>query len=89
MKNIFIDCEMTGLHENGELISLGALYIDDNGIERSFYAEFNDFSMANCNSWVVDNVINKLKFRGIDFKNQISTLPVSMETKSIELKGVK
>lgn len=89
MKNIFIDCEMTGLHENGELISLGALYIDDNGIERSFYAEFNDFSMANCNSWVVTNVINKLKFRGIDFKNQISTLPGSMEPKSIEMKGDK
>lgn len=89
MKNIFIDCEMTGLHEFGELISIGALYIDDNGNERTFYAEFNDFSTANCSSWVIDNVISKLKFRNVDFKNLAMTFPGSMEVKSIEMKGDK
>ena len=87
MKNIFIDCEMTGLHENGELISIGALYVDNNGIERTFYAEFNDFNQSNCNEWVLQNVIRKLKFNGTHFKNRVSTLPGTMEPKSIEMKA--
>ncbi|WP_304576698.1 3'-5' exoribonuclease [Romboutsia ilealis] len=87
MKNIFIDCEMTSLDSNGELISLGALYIDDNGNERTFYAEFNDYDASHSNQWVIDNVISKLKFINYDFKNCVTTFPGTNTIKAVEMKG--
>lgn len=87
MKNIFIDCEMTSLHSDGKLISLGALYIDNDGNERTFYAEFNDYNVLDSNQWVIDNVISKLKFKDYDFKSWVTTFPGSKTIKAVEMKG--
>lgn len=55
---IFFDTEFTGLHKNTTLISIGL--IDKN--DRSFYAEFTDYDLDQCDSWIKDNVINNLMF---------------------------
>lgn len=56
---IFFDTEFTGLHKNTTLISIGL--IDEN--DRSFYAEFTDYNLDQCDSWIKDNVINNLIFK--------------------------
>ena len=55
---IFFDCEFTGLRQNTELISIG-LISEDN---KTFYAEFNDFSYEYVDEWIKSNVIDNLKF---------------------------
>lgn len=88
MKNIFIDCEMTGLDKSGQLISIGALYVDNNGVERTFYAEFDDFDHDNCNDWIKDNVIAKLKFNEWEEPNaRVISIPYSNEIQCIEMKS--
>ena len=69
---IFFDCEMTGLHRNSKLISIGL--ISENN--HSFYAEFNDYKISDCSDWIIKNVISNLclinnKFSAIADKNII------------------
>jgi hypothetical protein len=60
MTKLFFDTEFTGLQQNTTLISLGI--ISDN--DKTFYAEFTDFDVSQCDNWIFDNVINKLIFCG-------------------------
>lgn len=63
MVKIYMDCEMTGLSKNDDLISLGLLYQDTKtGVIKTFYAEFNDYDSKKVDEWVQLNVIDKLKF---------------------------
>jgi hypothetical protein len=55
---IFTDTEFTGLHKNTTLISIG-LVTQDN---QKFYAEFNDYDRSQCDVWINENVISKLKW---------------------------
>lgn len=59
MNKIFFDTEFTGLHQNTTLISIGL--ISDDGW--SFYAEFTDYNQTQIDSWLKENVINKLIFQ--------------------------
>ena len=61
MTKIFFDTEFTGLHQNTTLISIGL--VSECG--KTFYAEFNDYDFKQVDEWVSDNVIKKLKYRGI------------------------
>lgn len=54
--NLFFDTEFTGLRKDTTLISIG-IVSDDN---RKFYAEFTDFNMNQCNSWIKENVLRNL-----------------------------
>lgn len=54
--NIYMDCEMTGLHKNTTLISLGMIS-DDN---KTFYAEFTDYDYNQINDWLKTNILSKL-----------------------------
>ena len=56
---IFFDTEFTGLHQTTTLISIGL--ITEN--ETTFYAEFNDYNKNQVDSWIKENVINKLKYK--------------------------
>lgn len=55
---IFFDTEFTGLHKNTTLISIGC--IDETG--RTFYAEFSDYDVTQCDDWIKENVIKHLKY---------------------------
>lgn len=55
---LFFDTEFTGLHQDTTLISIGC--IADDG--RTFYGEFTDFSLPQCDQWIIDNVISNLEF---------------------------
>ena len=59
---IFTDTEFTGLHKNNTLISIGL--VSGNG--EKFYAEFNDYNKSQCDEWIHENVIAKLKWNDID-----------------------
>lgn len=88
MKNIFIDCEMTSLDSSGQLISIGVLYIDNNGVERTFYAEFDDYDPEECDDWIWDNVISKLKFNECEEpKARVVSIPYSTDIRSVEMKS--
>lgn len=50
--------EFTGLRKNTTPISLGIVSEDG----KKFYAEFTDYDESQCDDWIKDNVINKLKF---------------------------
>lgn len=56
IRRVYWDCEFTGLHKNTTLISI-ALVGDDN---KCFYAEFNDYDDSQIDSWLEENVMNKL-----------------------------
>ena len=58
MNLLFFDAEFTGLHKNTTLISLGIVSEDG----KKFYAEFTDYDESQCDDWIKENVINKLKF---------------------------
>lgn len=51
MTKVFFDTEFTGLHQNTTLISIGL--ISDCG--KSFYAELNEFDIAQLNDWLNEN----------------------------------
>lgn len=55
---LFFDMEFTGLRKNTTPISLGIVSEDG----KKFYAEFTDYDESQCDDWIKDNVINKLKF---------------------------
>jgi hypothetical protein len=61
---IFFDCEMTGLHQNTTLISLGVI----SDYAKEFYAEFTDYDKeyVEKDSWLQENVITHLKFNEVD-----------------------
>lgn len=61
IETLFLDTEFTCLHQRAQLISLALVSAD-----RSFYAEFNDFSHTNLTGWHQENVINKLLFKELD-----------------------
>ena len=54
---VFFDTEFTGLHKDTTLISIGL--VDEN--DRTFYAEFSDFNIFQCDEWIHENVIKHLK----------------------------
>lgn len=53
---IYYDAEFTGLHRNSTLISIGL--VSESG--HYFYAEFTDYDKWQLNSWIIENVIDKL-----------------------------
>lgn len=55
---MFFDFEFTGLHKATTPISLGI--VSDSG--HTFYAEFNDYDKNQCDDWINENVIFKLKY---------------------------
>lgn len=55
---LFLDTEFTGLHQATTLISLGI--VSDDG--RVFYAEFNDYDKSQVDDWILENVIDHLRF---------------------------
>jgi hypothetical protein len=55
---ITFDFEFTGLHKNTTAISLGL--VTETG--KKFYAEFNDYDKTQCDDWINENVISKLKY---------------------------
>lgn len=57
---IFFDTEFTGLHQRTSLISIG-LVSEDN---KKFYAEFSDYDKTQVNSWIQENVVDKLWING-------------------------
>lgn len=59
MEQLFLDCEFTGLVQNTSLISL-ALYKDE---QCYFYAEFQDYDLQRCHSWIAANVLTKLWYK--------------------------
>lgn len=55
--NLFFDMEFTGLHQNTTPVSLGIVSEGD----KKFYAEFTDYADDQVDSWIQENVINKLR----------------------------
>ena len=53
---IFFDTEFTGLVQDTSLISIGLVAEDG----RKLYMELNDYDETKINSWLQENVINKL-----------------------------
>lgn len=78
--NIFFDCEFTGLHKDTTLISIGL--IAENG--STFYAEFTDYDKNQVDSWIQENVIDKLLWND---KEPFIKVDTTLSNKSIELKG--
>lgn len=60
---LFFDTEFTGLHKDTTLISIGIVSEDG----KKFYAEFTDYDESQCNDWIKENVIKKLKAENIKF----------------------
>lgn len=60
---LFFDCEFTGLRKNTTPISIGIVSEDG----KKFYAEFTDYDESQCNDWIKENVIKKLKAENIKF----------------------
>lgn len=55
---VFFDTEFTGLHQNTSLISIGMISDDDH----TFYAEFTDFQVSQCDEWIRENVLSNLRY---------------------------
>ena len=58
MKKIFLDMNLTGLHRDTTVISIG-LVTDTN---ETFYAELNDYDRGQIDEWRKENVIHKLLY---------------------------
>lgn len=58
MVKLFFDFEFSGLTIKTTPISLGI--ISDDG--QQFYAEFNDYSVEQCDEWINDNVVANLLY---------------------------
>lgn len=56
MTKIFMDCEMTGLHQHTTLISIGL--VAESG--ETFYAELTDYDKSQVNGWLQENVLDNL-----------------------------
>ena len=57
---IFFDMEFTGLHQYTTPISLGM--VTEKG--DTFYAEFTNYDINQCDGWIRANVLDKLLFNG-------------------------
>ena len=53
---IFFATELTGLHKNTTLISIGLISEDG----RQFYAELTDYDLEQCDNWINENVLEHL-----------------------------
>jgi len=62
MIRCFLDTEFTGLHKNTTLISIGL--VSEHGDK--FYAEFNDYDKSQCDHWINEHVISKLKWNDVN-----------------------
>lgn len=62
---IYFDTEFTVLGPGAQLISLGM--VTDRGKE--FYAEFTDYNLPACSSWLRENVLSNLLFTTAGMKN--------------------
>ena len=60
---IFFDMEFTGLHRNTTPISLGM--VTEKG--DTFYAEFTDYDIYQCDDWIRENILEKLLFNKKDY----------------------
>jgi hypothetical protein len=78
MKKIFFDTEFTGLHQNTTLISLGL--ISECG--KTFYAEFTDYDSSQVDSWLKENVIEKLMLQKFDIEKDYNPYSDSVIFKS-------
>ena len=58
MKKIFLDTNLTGLHRDTTIISIGLVTEKD----ETFYAELNDYDKAQINEWTKENIIHKLLY---------------------------
>jgi len=68
---IFLDTEFTGLHQNTTLISIGL--ISECG--KTFYAELTDFNLAQCDEWIMENVLSNLCLKQPhDYSNGVKVL---------------
>lgn len=80
---VFFDTEFTGLHKNTTLISLGIV----SEFGDTFYAEFTDYNKKDVDSWIQENVINKLQFND-SLSETIMNLSI-IKTIDFEIKGTK
>lgn len=55
---LFFDLEFTGLRKNTTPISIGIVSEDG----KKFYAEFVDYDRGQCDDWILENVIRRMKF---------------------------
>lgn len=62
MTKVFFDTEITGLHQNTTLISIGL--VAETG--QTFYAELTDYDALQVDDWIRENVINKLVLSTFD-----------------------
>ncbi len=62
---VFFDTEFTGLHQFTTLVSIGL--VAENGEE--FYAEFTDYDKAQIDSWLQENIIDKLTLQPLGKHN--------------------
>lgn len=83
MDKLFFDTEFTGLHKDTTLISIGI--VDKNGT--SFYAELTDYDKDQVNTWIKENVIDKLLFNDKEPGGRVE--PVLFCRKSMMCKGSK
>lgn len=56
--NIYFDCEFTWLRQDTTLISIWLI----SDCWKTFYAEFTDYDKSQCDEWINDNVIAKLRY---------------------------
>lgn len=59
---IYFDTEFTGLHQDTSLISIGLVSENNDKL----YLEFNDYNKAQCDQWILDNVIAHCKWLSQD-----------------------
>lgn len=64
--NLYFDCEMSGLHKDTTLISIGI--VAENG--EKFYTEFSTYDTSQCNEWIEENVIKNLFLHYIPYTNE-------------------
>ena len=82
MKRVFIDTEFTGLHKDTTIISIGM----KSPTGDKFYAEFTDYDKSQVNSWLQENVIDKLLFNN---RGEFTSLKTSYGVKNYTCKGRK
>jgi len=68
---VFLDTEFTGLHKNTTLISIGLV-----SGEKIFYAEFTDYDEKQVDSWLKENVIDKLELNEEEYGVKADTCKV-------------
>ena len=60
---IFFDTEFTGLHQKTTLISIGIVA----ETMETFYCELDDYDRDQLNPWLIENVIDNLKHKKIEY----------------------